>query len=272
MDLHVFRDEILQKGHALYRDMPWRITKNPYHILLSEIMLQQTQVDRVVPYYEKFVKKYPKIQDLAAASFSDVLSLWSGLGYNRRAKWLRECAQKIVSEFDGKVPNTIEELTTLPGVGHNTAAAVCVYAFNMSENFIETNIRTVFIFHLFKNSVETVRDKEILLLQNEILDSGVDPKKWYLSLMDYGTYLKKEEGNSAQKSRSYRKQSTFEGSVRQVRGALLKLFIQGPPIGLEAIEDSLKKYDNATSKKALSQLLDEGFIVKDDTGLYYLKK
>jgi A/G-specific adenine glycosylase len=149
MNLQEFRDEVLRNGSVLYREMPWRNTKNPYYILLSEVMLQQTQVDRVVSYYEKFIKAFPSVNNLADASFTEVLTLWSGLGYNRRAKWLQECAQEIVKRFNGKVPDNIDDLISLPGIGHNTAAAICVYAYNKPENFIETNVRTVFIYHFF---------------------------------------------------------------------------------------------------------------------------
>jgi len=272
MNLQEFSDLVTKEGALHYRDMAWRNTRDPYFILLSEVMLQQTQVDRVADYYEKFVRRFPKVNDLAKSSFAEVLSLWSGLGYNRRAKWLQETAQKIVNDFGGKVPDTIEELVALPGIGHNTAAAICVYAFNRSEVFIETNIRTVYIYHLFKDREEAVKDAEILKIQGEILDKGVDPRAWYLSLMDYGTFLKKEFGNLSQKSRSYRKQSTFKGSVRQVRGALLKLFIQIGNLDSETIDKNLEQYDAGHRKEALSQLLDEGFLVKDAKKGYSLKK
>jgi A/G-specific adenine glycosylase len=263
MNLQEFRDEVLRNGSVLYREMPWRNTKNPYYILLSEVMLQQTQVDRVVSYYEKFIKAFPSVNNLADASFAEVLGLWSGLGYNRRAKWLQECAQEIVKRFNGKVPDNIDDLISLPGIGHNTAAAICVYAYNKPENFIETNVRTVFIYHFFKNEEEKIHDKEILKFQEEVL-KNVDPRIWYLSLMDYGTFLKKEHGNLSQKSSSYRKQSAFKGSLRQARGELLKLLLKDQSIN-EKIQDD--RYLNA-----IKQLVDEGFVVKDKSGGYSLKK
>ncbi len=272
MQLIKFRDIVLKEGSKLYRTMPWRETRDPFHILLSEVMLQQTQVERVVGYYEKFIDKYPLVKDLAMAPLSEVIHMWSGLGYNRRAKWLHESAQKIMNDFDGKLPGNIENLTSLPGIGRNTAAAICVYGFGKTENYIETNIRTVYIYHLFTDDREAVHDDKILELQDKILLSGVDPRKWYLSLMDYGTYLKKEHGNISQRSKSYRKQSKFKGSVREVRGALLKLFLQHALLNKDAISKGLKHYDVAHRYDALAQLIDEGFIVKDGNDRYCLKK
>src|SRR3989344_7710205 len=125
--------------------LPWRKTKDPYKILVSEVMLQQTQVDRVIPFYNRFVKKYPTARALARAKLRDVLKEWNGLGYNRRAKFLHEAAKQLgKSDF----PKTAEEIENLPGVGHYTARAVAAFAFNKPEVFIETNIRTVFFYHL----------------------------------------------------------------------------------------------------------------------------
>ncbi len=272
MNLQEFSDLVIKEGAFHYRKMPWRNTHDPFHILLSEIMLQQTQVDRVVGHYEKFIKRFPRVEDLAKASFSEVLSMWSGLGYNRRGKWLQEAAQKITEEYKGEVPNSVDLLINLPGIGRNTAAAICVYAFDKPEVFIETNIRTVYIYHFFKDREESVKDAEILKMQKEILEIGIDPRTWYLSLMDYGTFLKKEYGNLSQKSSAYRKQSTFKGSVRQVRGALLKLFIQSENLDSKTIEKNLEQYDAGHRKEALSQLINEGFIVKDAKNQYGLKK
>ncbi|KXK11999.1 MAG: A/G-specific adenine glycosylase [Microgenomates bacterium OLB23] len=204
MGITAFRDLVLSEGSKHYRKMPWRETANPYRILLSEVMLQQTQVDRVVSYYNAFTRTFPSINNLANASLTQVLSLWSGLGYNRRGKWLHESAQKIVREFSGEIPHSINTLTELPGIGYNTAAAICVYAFNKPEVFVETNIRTVYIHYFFKNRVNEsgVHDKEILALQTEVLAQNVNPRIWYLSLMDYGAFLKKTIGNISQKKHS----------------------------------------------------------------------
>jgi len=272
MNLQEFSDLVIKKGAQHYRDMPWRNTHNPYFILLSEVMLQQTQAHRVTAYYEMFITTYPNIKDLADAPFSEVLSYWSGLGYNRRAKWLQEVAQIIVQDHNGMVPNSMEQLVALPGIGHNTAAAICVYAFDKHKVFIETNIRSVFIYHFFKDRTVPVSDAEILGIQKEILETGIDPRVWYLSLMDYGTFLKKEFGNLSQKSTSYRKQGAFKGSVRQVRGALLKLFIQNGNLDSNSIDKNLEQYNEGLRREALSKLFEEGFIVMDKKKRYSLKK
>ncbi len=257
-----FQQKVLSEGTRLYRDMPWRNTQNPYYVLLSEVMLQQTQVDRVIPYFEKFIKEFPTVKALGEASFQEVLACWSGLGYNRRAQWLQEAARIVAEKYGEEVPTQVEELVTLPGIGKNTAAAICVYAYNQPKIFIETNIRTVYIHHFFADHVDDVKDADILELLEKTLYKE-NPRQWYWALMDYGTFLKKTHGNLSQKSSSYRKQSTFKGSVRQARGAILKLFLSqevvtsGEVFGFDTAFDQLEK---------------EGFIVQDKKGSYRLKK
>src|SRR4051812_18602549 len=200
--------------------LPWRKTSDPYKILVSEMMLQQTQVDRVIPYYKNFLKKYPSVQKLAKAKLSDVLKLWSGLGYNRRAKYLRDVAMRVVEIHKGKLPRKYEELRKLPGIGDYTARAVRVFAFNEGDALLETNIRTAFTHHFFEG-VKNIQDKELLPV---ILNAakGQDPREWHWALMDYGAYLKKSGVRINAKSAHYTKQSPFEGSMRQLRGRLLR--------------------------------------------------
>lgn len=206
-------------------NLPWRKTDNPYKILVSEMMLQQTQVDRVLPKYKAFLKAFPTVQKLADASLADVLTLWNGLGYNRRAKLLHNCAKEVVTTYGGTFPKSYDELIKLPGIGPYTAGAVSAFAFNLPVVMIETNIRTVFLYHFFKQK-EDVHDDVILKLVAETLDTK-KPREWYWALMDYGAYIKKEFGNQNSKSKHYTKQSTFLGSDRQIRGALLKVLITG---------------------------------------------
>jgi A/G-specific adenine glycosylase len=203
-------------------DMPWRQPPfDPYKILVSEIMLQQTQVSRVTPKFTAFLQRFPTASALAAAPLADVLAAWSGLGYNRRAKFLWQAAQQIHGAF----PTTVEELVKLPGVGPNTAGAVAAYAFNQPAVFIETNIRTVFIHHFFKDQLD-VPDSAILALVAETLPAN--PREWYWALMDYGAYLKLTVGNLNRVSKSYARKSRFAGSLRQLRGEVLRLLIAGP--------------------------------------------
>lgn len=196
------------KKHAR-NHLPWRKTHDPYKILVSEMMLQQTQVDRVIPKYEAFIARFPTAKKLASATLAEVLLLWQGLGYNRRAKYLWEAAKQW-----GET-----ELEELPGVGPYTANAVRVFAYNEPRVLIETNIRAVYIHFLFPNRA-LVRDSE--LLPHIRVPKGVEPREWYAALMDYGSYLKKTVPNPSRKSRHHVRQKKFVGSDRQIRGAILR--------------------------------------------------
>lgn len=211
-------------------DLPWRSNIGdstwPYRVLVSEMMLQQTQVPRVVPKFTIFLERFKTIKDLAAAELSEVLGLWSGLGYNRRAKFLWESAGQVVHHHNADVPQDPAELVRLPGVGVNTAAAVAVYAYNQPHVFVETNIRTVFVYHFFAGQ-QQVSDASVIQLVRETLPSH-NPREWYWALMDYGTHLKKTVGNVARASAAYTRQPPFIGSQRQVRGAVLRLLTEQP--------------------------------------------
>ena len=206
-------------------DLPWRLAAadgqfDPYTIMVSELMLQQTQVQRVIPKYAEFLQKFPTLQDLAAAELGAVLTAWSGLGYNRRAKFLWQSAQRVVDEYNGVFPQTTAELVNLPGIGKNTAGAIQAYAFNHPVVFIETNIRSVYIHHFFADKTD-VSDTDILQLVAATVDSE-HPREWYWALMDYGSHLKKSVGNTSKQSKTYMKQSAFHGSKRQIRGQVIK--------------------------------------------------
>lgn len=267
--LKEFQDKVYSYGELHFRVMPWRDNTEPYYVLVSEVMLQQTQVDRVIPKFENFIKRFPDVHALAEASLQEVLAEWSGLGYNRRGMWLHEAAKTIAGKFDGSIPKTIEELTALKGIGHNTAAAVLVYAFDRPEIFVETNIRTVYI-HEFFSDVDDVHDKDIIDLLEKTLDKK-NPRKWYWALMDYGVYLKREHGNLSRKSKHYAKQSKFEGSNRQLRGAILKELTEEPAT-IEGLEGKLlQEGDERPFTEILEALVEEGFIVKDEAGKYTIK-
>ena len=215
-----FRRTVLGWYRKHSRPMPWREDCSPYAVFVSEVMLQQTQVERVIPKFSAFIARLPGFRELAAANLGDVYALWQGLGYNRRAKWLRDAAVQIMERHGGELPDTIEDITALPGIGKNTAGAICAYAFNAPAVYIETNIRTVFIRHFFPGR-DDVADSEILPLVERTLDRK-NPRVWYWALMDYGTMLKKTEGNHSRKSRAHRAQSPFAASDRRIRGLLLK--------------------------------------------------
>ncbi len=141
--LQDFRDTLLDWFKDYQRDMPWRNTDNPYHIWVSEVMLQQTQVVKVIDYYERFIAQFPDVQDLAAAPLQDVLKVWEGLGYYARARNLHKAAQVIVNELEGEIPRDYATFRKLPGVGDYSAAAVQSIAFNAPYAAVDGNIKRV---------------------------------------------------------------------------------------------------------------------------------
>lgn len=257
---HRFR-ETIYSHYALHgRDLPWRKNPGPYGIFLSEIMLQQTQVDRVIPKYERFMDLFPGFRELASAPLEEVLREWKGLGYNRRALALRRAAETIVSEWGGTLPADPGALERLPGIGKATAASICAFAFNLPVVFIETNIRTVFI-HFFFNDRDGVSDGEIYPLAEKALDRD-NPSRWYNALMDYGVKLKREHGNPSKKSSAYRKQTRFQGSNRQLRGEILERILSGSMIR-DADLKALFGDKAAMARKAVDELTAEGFIIRE---------
>ncbi|HEU4677379.1 MAG TPA: A/G-specific adenine glycosylase [Candidatus Paceibacterota bacterium] len=238
--------------HAL----PWRTTRDPYRILVSEVMLQQTQVERVIPKYEAFLKRFPTARSLAKARLGDVLRLWQGLGYNRRAKLLHDAAKVIASKRS--FPRTLEELRALPGVGTYTAAAVMTFAFDEPVPLIETNVRTVFIHHFFADE-DGVDDDALMPLIERTLDR-TRPREWYYALMDYGSHLKKTVGNASARSVHHVRQSAFKGSDREVRGAIVRTLAAGPK-QRETLHASLP-FDLQHIDEQLERLIEEGMVVR----------
>ncbi len=237
--------------------------------MVSEIMLQQTQVDRVIPKYKEFLAAFPNIVSLAKASTSEVLSHWSGLGYNRRALFLKRTAEIIVKDFKGKFPKDPETLETLPGMGHYTARAIATFSFGGTYTFIETNIRSVFI-HEFMPKALSVSDMDLIPYVETSL-SKIRSREWYFALMDYGSFLKKTQPNPNRKSKHHTKQSTFEGSLRQIRGAFLKKLIDGKKHKKSELLVMYKK-DITRAKTALQRLIDEGFLEELKNSYIKIKK
>ena len=258
-----FRTLIWSRYRENGRDLPWRKSRTPYRVLVSEFMLQQTGVERVRDKYRQFLRAFPSVRALAVAEPREVLAVWKGLGYNRRALALKRAAEIIVAEHRGRVPHDIGSLTALPGVGPATACAVLAYAFNEPVAFIETNIRRVYI-HFFFPGARTVADSEILPLVEKTLDRG-NPREWYDALMDFGTVLRRAGDDPNRRGARYRRQPPFEGSVRQVRGLVLGALLQAPRLS----EPRLAAVTAAKSTllaKALSQLVSEGFLVRQRGG------
>lgn len=244
-------------------DLPWRKSHDPYRILVSEIMLQQTQVERVIPFYAKFLSQFPTTKKLAAAPLGEVLKTWQGLGYNRRAKMLHEAAKRVVKEFGGTFPKEVEALEELPGIGPYTARAVAAFAHNEDVVFIETNIRTVITHHFFART-KSIADTEVLHILTEVFPKGKS-REWYAALMDYGAYLKRSGIQLNTKSTHYSKQSRFVGSDREARGAILRELAKGSrnTVRLEALvgDDRMPQM-----QKQLQKLLAEGLIQKRGKG------
>ncbi len=202
------------------RLMPWRWIDDPYRVLVSEVMLQQTQVERVMKKYPEFIRAFPTVQRLAVASLGDILAVWQGMGYNRRALALSRAARAITRGFCGEVPRSVDDLESLDGIGPQSARSIAVFAFNQPHAFIETNIRSVFLHHFFSGRTG-VKDEEIIPLVAQALD-GINPREWYYALMDYGTVLKRRFPNPSRRSAHYAVQSRFHGSTRQLRGRILR--------------------------------------------------
>ncbi|NBC28577.1 MAG: A/G-specific adenine glycosylase, partial [Spirochaetes bacterium] len=192
------------------RSMPWRETRDTYAIFLSEIMLQQTQVPRVMEKYREFLRRFPSFETLADARLAEVYEVWQGLGYNRRAKYLHDAARSIVADHGGRVPHDRPALEALPGVGPNTAGSLLAFCHNEPVVFIETNIRRVFIYFFFPGGAD-VHDRDLFPLIEETLDRQ-NPREWYYALMDYGATLKKWVTNPNRRSKQYVRQSSFENS------------------------------------------------------------
>jgi A/G-specific adenine glycosylase len=266
MNKREFQDIVRTKGRELYRNMPWRDDTRPYYVLVSELMLQQTQVNRVVPKFEAFVRRFPDIPALAAAPLAEVLTLWNGLGYNRRAKYLHDGARKIVADYGGEFPQGEEGLLQLPGVGPGTTGAIRAYAFNQPALFVETNIRTVYFHHFFPDG-EKVNDSEIKRLVAETIDREA-PREFYWALMDYGAWLKKQGVSRLAQSQHYKKQSALKGSVREVRGQIVRVLAGGGKTA-KALKQAV--IVDERFETALSGLLRDGLVVQTDQ-IFHLTK
>jgi A/G-specific adenine glycosylase len=258
-----FRELVLSYYAQFGRDLPWRHTTDPYAILVAELMLQQTQVERVKEKYPEFLGRFPGFERLADAPLSEILAVWQGLGYNRRALSLQKIARIVVSDHRGVLPRSVAALTALPGIGRATASAIVTYAFNEPVIYIETNIRRVFIHFFFRDRAD-IPDAEIEPLVEAALHRE-NPRLWYNALMDYGTDLKRRTPNPNRRSAHYTVQKRFEGSDRQIRGAVLRTLLESG--GTE--EETLLSVLDADSERVLRILQDleaEGFVVRKDGG------
>lgn len=246
-----FQDKILSWYAEHQRDLPWRKTREPYNIMISEIMSQQTQIPRVVQKYQEWLEAFPTIQDLAQAPVAKVLTHWSGLGYNRRALYLQKAAQAIVSDFDGIFPQDVATLQTLPGIGEYTASAISCFAFDKQIVVIDTNIRKVIITQFLIDSEEVGGKNEMKIIREiaeQLLPHG-RAYEWNQALMDYaGSVLRKEKITIP-------KQSKFKDSDRYYRGQILKLLLQKQSITPLELHDHFNKKEQIINQDRLKKII-----------------
>jgi A/G-specific adenine glycosylase len=253
-----FQQMVLSYYNNYGREMAWRDTTDPYLILVSEIMLQQTQVERVKIKFPEFIEAFPDFASLAVAPLDNVLFVWQGMGYNRRAIAIQKCAIRVMNEYNGILPADVDLLATFPGIGRATASSIAAFAFNLPVVFIETNIRRVFI-HFFFSGTDTVSDADLLPIVEKSLYKE-NPRVWYWGLMDLGSALKKTVPNPNRRSVHYSKQSPFEGSDREIRGTIIRMLLVEPGMSEKQLL-AIRIEDPARIKKILSALISEGFIV-----------
>lgn len=263
--LDAFRELVLERGRSLYRDLPWRRTRDPYAVWISEVMLQQTQVSRVDGRWQRWLERFPSIDALAASSTADVLDEWQGLGYNRRALAVLHAAQ-AVSEAGGVMPREADELVALPGIGPATAAGIRAFAFNLPGVYLETNVRTVFLHELYPDAA-AVPDRELVPLvaatcPPDSADPADDPRTWYYALLDYGAYLKRTVPNPSRRSKTHVRQKRFEGSHRQKRAMVVRLLLANRPSGLTAaqVAQELSLQERAAGREAVAESLAQGLL------------
>ncbi len=248
-----FQRKILQWYAKHQRShLPWRKTTNPYHILVSEIMLQQTQVGRVIPYYLAFIQKFPTIRHLAKAKGRALLTAWSGLGYNRRALHLKRIAQILVTTYKGKVPDNAEDLQKLPGIGIYTSHAILAFAFNREAPAIDTNIRRVLLSEFTLN--QGIPHQELEAFARSLIPQGKS-RVWNSALMDYGALIAtaKKTGIS-----SVSRQPLFQGSTRQIRGNIIHCLISTPSLPLSALQ---KKFPHRDINPLIAKMEKEGLLI-----------
>ena len=273
-----------ERGVALYRDLPWRNIDDPYGVLVSEVMLQQTQVTRVDGRWQRWLMRFPTVDALAEAEVADVLEEWQGMGYNRRALALRNAARAVM-DGGGELPRDERDLVALPGIGPATAAGIRAFAFNLPATYLETNVRTVFLHELFSDA-EDVPDSAIVPLVRDTCpadasDPADDPRTWYYALLDYGAHLKRTVPNPSRRSRTHVRQSRFEGSHRQKRAEVVRLLLEAHQLGMGldegAVLDGIARAEAAAGRPApdpcellaiLDELVAEGFCRMQDGAWY----
>lgn len=254
-----FQKKILRFYQEQGRDLPWRHTTNRYHILVSEIMLQQTQVSRVIKKYKEWLKLFPTVESLAQAPISTVLKAWNGLGFNSRGKRLQDCAKVIVKEFQGEVPGNVDELLKLPGIGPYTSRSILIFADNKNIATVDTNIRRILIYELELN--HNISDKELFEIAEQIVPKGRS-REWHNALMDYGAMVLTTK-KSGIKPKS--KQSPFKTSKRYYRGRILKHLSEHNTITLKEAQNLRIPENKHNIQEILKELVQEELLEKKGT-------
>lgn len=246
-----FRQKILKFARKQGRNLPWRKTDDPYKILISEFMLQQTQVARVINYYQNWIHLFPDFCSVSRAKKAAVLKAWSGLGYNSRALRLKECCTLICKQHGGILPESLDELMKLPGIGIYTASALLAFAYNKPVPVVDINIRRVYL-HEFKLPTD-ISYRAISDFAKQFIPKGKSAE-WHNALMDYGAAL------SAQIKKKFppqTKQSKFDGSARQVRGEIIRRLLKGKSVAFTTLLAGIPHPDKT---EILQKLITENIV------------
>ena len=264
-----FQHKIFSWWTTHKRDLPWRHTRDPYRIMISEVMLQQTQVLRVLPKYREFIERFPTVVDLAKATSADVLRIWKGMGYNRRALYLHRTAKIICDQYNGHFPINYELLTTLPGLGTYTARAILVFAFKQEVPLVDTNIRQI-ITHFFFND-QPQKESVIEEVARQLVPSGKS-WEWHQALMDYGA-LRLARARSGSLIKASRRTSVpFKDSNRFFRGRIIDRLREGDIRESKLASEFKKKYGKSDDflKSILQELEADGLISRSKAGIISL--
>lgn len=269
---------LIEWGSASLRDLPWRRTNNPWHVLVSEVMLQQTSVARVLPKYESFIEAFPTPRHLAQAPLGDALQLWTGLGYPRRCRNLRDTAQVVCDNFNGELPRTLDELLGLPGIGQYTARAVLAFAYREDVAVVDVNVSRV----LSRLEGVPMKSRALQDLADQLVPQGLG-WEWNQVMMDFGArhctvrapqcdqcpvrkqcnWAGEGEDPAPSSAGASKPQARFEGSDRQARGRALRAVVNGPRSESEVIEFMGLDEAHERGSRLIDALVSEGLLLRD---------
>ena len=288
-DLDAVREALTEWYEADHRDFPWRRTERPYEILVSEVMSQQTQLDRVVAAWEDFLDEWPTTADLAAADRGDVVAFWSdhSLGYNNRAKYLHEAAGQIEDDYRGEFPESPDELEELMGVGPYTANAVASFAFNNGDAVVDTNVKRVL--HRAFAEIHNADDPDYETVANALMKPG-ESRIWNNAIMELGGVACGKKPRCDEASCPWREwchayqtgdftapdvptQPSFEGSRRQFRGRIVRALSNHDEMSLDTLGHRIRvdyspdgEHGRDWLRDLLSDLADDGLIEIEESG------